>query len=80
MVLQLEETEKGLAVILPDEVVSDSQLAAGSSVDLTVSGDKIQLVPVRRSKYRIEDLMAGVTDENLPEKIDFGPPVGKELL
>ena len=80
MLLQVEETEKGLAVILPDEVVHGSQLSAGSSIDLKVSDDKIQIVPVRRSKYRIEDLMAGVTDENLPEKIDFGPPVGKELL
>ena len=80
MVVQVEETEKGLAVILPEEVVQDSQLSAGSRIDLTVNDDKIQIVPVRRSKYRIEDLMAGVTDENLPEKIDFGPPVGKELL
>ena len=80
MVVQVEETEKGLAVILPEEVVHGSHLAAGTTIDLTLTDDQVQITPVRRSKYKIEDLMAGVTDENLPDKIDFGPPIGKELL
>ena len=78
MVLQLEETEKGLAVILPEEVVQGSQLSAGSSIDLTVNGDTVQIARVRRSKYTTEELLAGVTDDNIHPETDWGLPVGKE--
>ena len=79
MVVQVEETEKGLAVILPEEVVHGSQLSAGSSIDLTVNDDTVQIAPVRRSKYTTEELLAGVTDDNIHPETDWGPPVGKEV-
>jgi len=28
----------------------------------------------------LEDLVARITDENRHEKIDWGPPVGREIL
>lgn len=78
MVVQLEETEKGLAVILPEEVVHGSHLTVGSAIDLTINESKVQIAPVRRSKYTTEELLAGVTDENIHGETDWGPPVGKE--
>lgn len=79
MVVQLEETEKGLAVILPEEVVYGSHLTAGSTIDLTISEGKLQIASVRRSKYMTEELLAGVTDENIHGETDWGPPAGKEV-
>ena len=35
---------------------------------------------MRRSKYTIEELLAGVTDENIHPAVDWGPDVGKEIL
>ena len=34
---------------------------------------------LRRSKYTTAELVAKITDENMPEYIDFGPPVGREI-
>ena len=31
-------------------------------------------------KLTLDELLAGITDENMQEKVDFGPPVGRELL
>jgi hypothetical protein len=31
-------------------------------------------------KMTLDDLLAGITDENMQAKVDFGPPVGKEVL
>lgn len=76
----LEQSEDRLILSIPKSVVSASSIMPGSLVEVSLIDDKIVLAPARRSRYRIEDLMAGVTDENMPEKIDFGPPVGKELL
>ena len=79
MVLQLEETEKGLAVILPDEVIHGSRLTVGSPINLTINEGKVELAPLRRSKYTTEELLAGVTDDNIHPETDWGLPVGKEV-
>lgn len=31
-------------------------------------------------EFTLDDLLAGITDENKHEQIDYGPPVGRELL
>ncbi len=80
MQVLLEQSEDRLIFSIAKSLVETSPIMPGSLVELSLIDDKIVLAPARRSKYRIEDLMAGVTDENLPEKIDFGPPVGRELL
>ncbi|EPC9685634.1 AbrB/MazE/SpoVT family DNA-binding domain-containing protein [Escherichia coli] len=30
--------------------------------------------------YSLDELLDGITPENIHERQDFGPPVGKELL
>lgn len=35
---------------------------------------------MRRFKYTTEELLAGVTDENIHPAVDWGPDVGKEIL
>lgn len=80
MQVQLEKSETGLTLNIPEEVAQISQMLPGSLVDLTMIDGKILVSPVRRSKYTLEELMAGITDENIHEAVDFGPPVGRELL
>jgi hypothetical protein len=36
-------------------------------------------VRVRRSPYRLEDLVQAINAKNLPEPVDFGPPAGREV-
>lgn len=31
-------------------------------------------------QYTLEELVKGITAENRHEEIDFGPPVGREIL
>ncbi len=41
----------------------------------------IEGIQTEGSKKRtLDELLAGITAENIPEKVDFGPPVGRELL
>jgi len=79
MQVQVEETERGLAILIPAELIHGSQVKAGSMVDLTLADGKLILAPLRRFRYTIEELMAGVTGENIHGEIDWGPPVGKEI-
>ena len=79
MLVQVEETEKGLTLTIPKELVSGSYATDGATVDVTWIDDKVLLAPVRRSKYTTEELLAGVTDDNIHPETDWGPPVGKEV-
>jgi antitoxin component of MazEF toxin-antitoxin module len=53
-------------VVLLDEPTS---LADGTSVE----------VIVRRKKLTLEELVAGITEENRHDEVDWGPPVGNEV-
>ncbi len=35
---------------------------------------------MRRPKYTIEELLAGITEENIHPAVDWGPDVGKKIL
>lgn len=57
---------------------------AGVSVDDTLEVDvdvdgAIVLTPRRRRKYRLNDLLKGITKKNVHADFDFWPPVGGEI-
>jgi antitoxin component of MazEF toxin-antitoxin module len=35
--------------------------------------------PLGRRRYTLEEMLEGITDENVHPEVDFGPPVGKEI-
>jgi len=43
-------------------------------------GGRIVIEPIRDCKFAIEQLLDGITPQNLHTEIDFGAPEGKELL
>lgn len=62
-------------VVLPEEF-------AGRTVKVEVVGAGKVLVRVAepRRRPKLGQLLAGITRRNLPEKVEFGPPVGGEAL
>ena len=79
MQVVLEEAEDRVILSLPKSFFSTSPMTPGSLVDVSLADDKIVLAPARRSKYTTEELLAGVTDDNIHPETDWGPPVGKEV-
>lgn len=35
---------------------------------------------ITKKKFKLEDLLKGINKDNIHEKVDFGKPVGNELL
>ncbi len=60
-------------------------IKAAAHVDLEQSGDvceeqgRIVIEPVRRKSDKLEDIIGGITGNNLHKPIDTGTPVGKEV-
>ena len=67
-----------LAVRLPKQVLEQAGLGEGVAVELVVESGAVVLRPTK-PRYNIDQLLAGITPENLPESFDDAP-VGRELL
>lgn len=55
-------------------------LNVDDTVEITVEEGRIVIIPVRAAEYSLEGLLSGITPENVHEKVDFGKPIGKELI
>jgi antitoxin MazE len=74
----IQKWGNSLALRIPKAVARDTQLASGSVVNLTVQKGRMVVEPVRKTKYRLEDLLKGVSKKNIHPSVDTGTPVGRE--
>lgn len=66
------------AVRIPAAVLEAAQVRLEQPVDVREEGGRIVIEPLRPTRYDIESLVAGITDENRHEPVDLGRPVGRE--
>ncbi len=86
--LELIETNKvkrwghSLAVRIPARLAQMADLQEGSPVELSVEDSKLVIVSARPGPphYDLDQLLAGINQENLHEEIDLGEAVGAELI
>ncbi|HVJ87305.1 MAG TPA: AbrB/MazE/SpoVT family DNA-binding domain-containing protein [Caulifigura sp.] len=67
------------SIRIPSAVLSETNLKIDDPVDIRSEGGRIVIEPVEQAGYDIDDLVAGITDENLHGEVDFGPAVGNEV-
>ncbi|MBN2702192.1 MAG: AbrB/MazE/SpoVT family DNA-binding domain-containing protein [Methylothermaceae bacterium] len=67
-------------VRIPKLLLEECHLSVESPVEMRVEDGRIIVEPIKTTEYNLDDLLAGVTKNNLHEEIDFGKPVGKEAL
>lgn len=75
----IQKWGNSLAVRIPKTFVKEAHVACGTAVDLSVADGKIVIDPQMGSKYRLEDLLKGVTRRNLHAEVETGAPVGQEV-
>lgn len=66
------------SVRIPASVMESAQLRLDEIVDVREEGGVIIIEPVRRHRYALADLLAGMTPDNLHAEVDYGPSVGRE--
>jgi antitoxin MazE len=67
------------AVRIPAIVLEAAQLEIDEEVDIGEEAGRIVIKPVREKKYKLDDLLKGITKDNLHKDIGFGRPEGKEV-
>ena len=78
MIAKVQKWGTSLAVRIPRSYAKDTRLTSGSAVDISLREGKIVVAPVRKARFRLDDLLKGVTRGNLHREIGAGGPVGKE--
>jgi antitoxin MazE len=78
---QLKKWGNSLALRVPTGLLAELNLSENSTVDLKVEDGKLIVAPMQKKKwkYSLEELLAGVSEENIHPETDWGSAVGEEL-
>ena len=75
----IQQWGNSLAVRIPKTLAQETALEKGDEVDVRADEDRIVVERPQPKRYRLRDLVAGVTKANRHEAADFGKPVGREV-
>jgi antitoxin MazE len=76
---KIQKWGNSLALRIPRALAEEASLDSGAVVDLSIQEGHLVVKRAAVPEYRLEDLLAQITDENRHGEIDFGPPVGNEV-
>lgn len=81
MVTKVQKWGNGQGIRFPLRLIQEVNIAIGDEVDVTVEQGRIIVVPSQRirGRYRLEDLVARMPEDDEPSEEDWGPPMGREV-
>jgi antitoxin MazE len=74
----IQQTDEGLAVVIPSSLVEELQIQPDDALDLCRVGRELVMKHVS-AKPVLEELVARITDANRHPDIVWGPAVGNEV-
>lgn len=81
MKVQICKWGNSLAIRIPGTTAKQMRLKEGSELDLSLEGAKLVLRnPESRPHYSLDELLEGITPDNVHPETDWGKPVGNEII
>jgi len=68
-----------LALRIPKSFALNAKLRQNELVDISIDKEKIIITPIGEKEYSLDELLEGVSADNLHGEFDTGIPVGKEV-
>lgn len=78
MQTRIRKWGNSLAIRIPKLFATEAELDQDMLVELALEEGRVTITPLNEPGPTLDDLLAGITDENLHREIDVGPPVGDE--
>ncbi len=78
MKTRVQKWGNSLALRIPKAFAAEARLAADSPVELSLAGGKLVVRALAEEPLTLDELLRGVTDENIHGEWDTGSAVGKE--
>ena len=79
MQMRVQKWGNSLAVRIPKSFAAQSQLGQNTIVEMSLEEGKIVLVPLVPAELTLQQLLEGVTPDNLHDEIETGEVVGQEI-
>ena len=76
---KVQKWGNSLAIRIPKLFAQNIRLRNDDRVELLIENGKLIISPIIDEEYTLEELLSGVTVDNLHSEIDMGKPVGKEI-
>ena len=80
MQVTMRKWGNSIGVRIPAGILTELNLSAEKKVDVRAEAGRIIIEPIIDSQEILEQLLGQITPDNVHSEIDFGQPVGKELL
>lgn len=78
MKTKVQKWGNSLALRIPKAFAAEVGLANDTAVEVTVKDRKIVVEPLTKPTLTLEQLLKGVTEENIHAEMDTGPTKGTE--
>jgi antitoxin MazE len=79
MKTRIQKWGNSLALRIPKSFAAKAGLRADDAVDLSLIEGALVVRLVSPQPLTLDELLRGVTDDNIPSEWDTGPAVGKEI-
>jgi len=80
MIAKIAQWGNSIGVRIPKDLAKKAGIGVDSTVEINEVDDGIIIKPVGKREYSLKELVRGITPQNRHSEVDFGRPVGKELL
>ena len=76
---KVQKWGNSLALRIPKAFALDAQLENNSVVEVSLVDGRIVVKPVTAKHWSLEQLLSGVTSDNIHQEVDTGNAVGNEV-
>ena len=83
MLVEFCKWGNSLAVRIPKALADSLKVGVGRQAEIAIENDALVLRPIKRPKrkptYTLEELLRGMTKENVPQEVEWDEPRGNEV-
>jgi antitoxin MazE len=79
MLTKVQKWGNSLALRIPKALAHTAQLDVDSIVEISLINGRIIITPVVKPSWTLEELLAGIHKDNIPQTINTGAVTGNEI-
>jgi antitoxin MazE len=80
MIVKTAKWGNSIGVRIPRALAKKAGIGVDSTIEIDKSDDGIIIKPIGKKEYSLKELVRRITPKNQHSEVDFGRPMGKELL
>jgi len=79
MLTKIQKWGNSLALRIPKAFANDAQLENDTVVEILLEDGQIIIKPIAKPQWTLEQLLSGITSDNIHGEADTGNAIGKEI-